>query len=113
LLRERLYVLDIAKACRKVIEFSKGYSLDTFATSGRSMQLFETCRSLVRRSRSCLTGVRDIRPEQEWAKIAGLRNLLVHHYFGLDEQVLWDAVQNDVPPLLVAVEAILDDPRLA
>jgi uncharacterized protein with HEPN domain len=57
--------------------------------------------------------VRDIRPEQEWAKIAGLRNLLVHHYFGLDEQVLWDAVQNDVPPLLVAGGAILDDPRLA
>jgi uncharacterized protein with HEPN domain len=35
----------------------------------------------------------------EWAKWAGLRDLLIHHYFRIDQQRIWRIVERDVPPL--------------
>ena len=44
-----------------------------------------------------------------WPQIIGLRNLLVHEYFRIDIQVLWDIASNDLPPLKTSIQAILQD----
>lgn len=45
-------------------------------------------------------------PDIEWRKIAGLRDILAHAYFSLENEILWDIVQNKVLPLLAQVEHI-------
>jgi uncharacterized protein with HEPN domain len=42
-----------------------------------------------------------------WGKMQGIRNVLVHEYFRLDESILWEAGQEDIPPLIAALEEIL------
>jgi uncharacterized protein with HEPN domain len=48
-------------------------------------------------------------PSVPWKEIAGTRDHLSHGYDDVDYQVLWDAVQKDVPPLLVTVGQMLKD----
>ena len=46
------------------------------------------------------------RPEVDWKAIAGLRNVLVHDYLGLDLDEIWEIVTSDIPPLKLAIEAL-------
>lgn len=53
--------------------------------------------------------IRQQYPETEWKKIAGLSDILIHRYFGVDLKIIWDIVQNKLPPLAVQIQKILAD----
>jgi len=48
-------------------------------------------------------------PEIPWRDIAGLRDIVVHQYFGLDLELIWDVVEKDIPDLKPRISKIQDD----
>ena len=45
--------------------------------------------------------------EVPWREVGDLRNLTIHEYFRIDLEIIWDIVQNDIPPLKRQIETIL------
>ena len=58
-------------------------------------------------ARSVSERVRSLAPHIPWSRIVGMRHVLVHGYFGVDLEAVWDAVVQDVPVLRSAVEELL------
>jgi len=46
-------------------------------------------------------------PDIPWSQVIGMRHILVHDYFGIDTEVVWDAVQRDLPSLKEKITSLL------
>lgn len=52
--------------------------------------------------------IRERWPMVEWRSISRLRDVLSHHYFGLEDETIWDIVHNKIPPLLQTIQRIVE-----
>ncbi len=59
-------------------------------------------------SRSLSEELRQSYPDPVWSKAVGLRNILVHHYFEIDEELVWQVVERDLPSFRDLVVRVLD-----
>ena len=50
--------------------------------------------------------VRDRYPQIEWRKIAGLRDIVAHAYFSIDDEIIWDVISNKLPDLASKIAAL-------
>jgi len=58
-------------------------------------------------ARATSEDVRALAPEVPWRQIAGMRNVLVHGYFEIDTDLVWDAATRDAPALKSSMERLL------
>lgn len=91
------HILD---AISEIESYTRGIAFEEFAQN--SMMKFATIKQLeiigeaANRISDELKGKYS---EIEWRKIVGLRNILIHEYFGVDENVVWGIITKDIPEL--------------
>lgn len=105
----RLYLEDIIEATEAAREYVAGMGRDELAEDRRTTDAVVRNLEIVGEAVKKLPAhVKRDHPDVEWKKIAGLRDILVHDYFGIDMDIVWDVVQNKLPVLTEQVQRILD-----
>ena len=94
----RVYLEDILEATRKITAYTGSLSKAAFLEDEKTIDA--VVRNLEVIGEAVKKLPEDLRAHHsavEWKKIAGLRDILIHEYFGLDAEIVWDIVQNKVP----------------
>ena len=102
----RLYWQDVITCCGKVERYTAGMDKPSFEADERTFDAVIRNLELIGEAVKQLPPeARALTPSVEWRKIAGMRDVLAHAYFGIDNDILWDVVANKVPELRKALEA--------
>lgn len=105
-----LYVADMIRSAERVLEYTRGMDQPTFVED--RLRYDATIRNLEILGEAAAQipdSVRDAYPEIPWRQVVATRNVLIHGYSGIDDDVLWNIVQEDVPSLLEALRRLSKD----
>lgn len=101
------HILD---AVEKIERYLTGFDKNTFQSDDKTQDAVIRQLSIIGEATNCLTG--DLRanyPQVEWRFATATRNRLVHGYFDVDAEIIWDTAQNDLPNLKIEIEKILEE----
>jgi uncharacterized protein with HEPN domain len=106
----RVYLRDILQAFRNAQEFVGRISYQEFITDKK------TISAVVRElevagevAKQLPASVRRKYPDIPWSDMAGMRDKLIHFYFGVDMEIVWETVKVRIPELEPLIEDVLAD----
>ncbi|PDW01148.1 HepT-like ribonuclease domain-containing protein [Candidatus Viridilinea mediisalina] len=106
----RLYLDDILESIRRIERYTKNLDFATF--SADEMRIDAVVRNLEiigEAAKHIPPEQRALVPKIQWRKIAGLRDIAVHQYFGISLAIIWDVVKLHLDDLKHAVMFLLAD----
>lgn len=106
----KVYLEDILEAISKISRYTVGQSQEAFSGDERTLDAVVRNLEIIGEAIKKAPGeIRSKHPEVEWKRIAGLRDILIHEYFGIDVDTIWDIVQNKLPVLEKQINQILSE----
>lgn len=102
------YLEDILESALKVLAYTQGLTLEEFRK--RDMVFDAVIRNLEvigEAAKHLPDEAKAAMPDIEWAKAAAFRDVIAHHYFGLNVDVVWDVVRTKIPEIARSTDALL------
>ena len=104
------YIKDILEAISKIEQFTQGMDYRTFVNDEKTVfaviRAFEIIGEAAKNvSQSIKTKYANV----PWREMSGIRDKLIHEYFGVIYKVIWQTIKEDIPPLKPNIEQILKD----
>lgn len=95
-----LYLDDIISAISFIREFTYDMTRVSFGADVRTQHAcIRNLEVIGEAVKHIPDEVRSVVPEIEWKKIAGLRDIISHEYFGIDVDIIWDVIESKIPDL--------------
>jgi uncharacterized protein with HEPN domain len=109
---ESLYIDDIQAACEKVVRFTKGMTYKEFVHDDLHFDaVLRNLQIIGEAVKKISEETRQTHPEVKWRKIAGFRDIVAHEYFGVNEETVWDIVENEIPALFEIAKSMLEEKK--
>jgi uncharacterized protein with HEPN domain len=100
-------IQDILDAIAEIQKFTNGMDFDSFSKDERTIRAVELDFIVIGEAANQISeDVQSEYPEIPWHLMRAVRNRLVHAYFSIDAQLLWDTVKNDLPLLIEPLKRI-------
>lgn len=95
------------QCCQNILDFTVGMDLYSFLNDVKTIRAvaFELI-TIGEAVRSIPEKFKQEHPDIPWANIQGSRNILVHEYYRLDEEILWKTITDDIPQLIEVLKDI-------
>jgi uncharacterized protein with HEPN domain len=104
----RLYIQDILESTAKIEEYIEGYSEEHFYKDSKTQDaVLKNLMVIGEAVKNINEEIRSRNPHIPWKKIAGIRDILVHEYFGVNLERIWLIVKEDLPELKRKIESII------
>lgn len=102
------YLEDILAAIDDVATFTHGYSSETFAADRKTINaVIRSLEIIGEATKRIPNHLRNQSPMIPWKYMAGMRDKLIHQYFGVDLSIVWTVVKDELPPLRSEIEILL------
>ena len=106
----RDYLVDMGEAVENILEFTANMTYDIFCSDKKTVYAVTRCFEILGEAAKHVD--EDVRlefPSVPWRMIAGMRDKLIHEYFGIALEIVWNAVQEDVPVLQKDLAPVLEE----
>lgn len=104
----RLYIRDMIEFAERAVSYAEGLDQQRFTSDRRTYDATLRNIELIGEAAAHVPeSVQVGHPEVEWRQIVATRNRVAHAYLGIDDDVIWDIIQNELPDLLAALRHLL------
>jgi uncharacterized protein with HEPN domain len=104
----KIILKDILDEIVKIEKFTKDIDYEDFISDEMRYYAVIRCSEIIGEAvRQLPKDFKRKYPSIEWRKIVDLRNILIHEYFGIEPEIIWDVVKNKIPILKNSIEKIL------
>ncbi len=92
------YLEDILNAIDKIERYTKNLTFEEFMMDDRTTDaVIRNLEVIGEAVKHLPVDLKENYPDIDWRAIAGLRDILIHAYFGIDEDIIWDVIENKIP----------------
>jgi len=105
---DRLLVEDMLESMGRIAGYTAGMGREEFLSDRKTIDAVVRNLEVVGEAASRLSdAARKLRDDIEWSLIVGLRNRIVHEYFGIDREIVWEIISRDLLTLTGALTSFL------
>jgi uncharacterized protein with HEPN domain len=106
----RDYLHDILDSVNDIENFVEGMTFEQFEKDRKTLNaVVRSIEIIGEASKTLPADMREKYGKVPWKKMTGMRDKVVHGYFGVDVRTLWNTVKDDLPPLKQLVQKMLKD----
>jgi len=103
----QLLIEDIQESAQKILSYCQDLSYEDFLNDSKTIDAVIRNFEIIGEAANRLSPqFRNANPHIEWTRIRGFRNRIVHDYFGIDFEIVWSIVRDNIPQLIKDIEGL-------
>ena len=104
------YIQDILEALGEVEDFTTGMQFEDFVEDKKTINaVVRSLEVIGEAAKKMPDSMREKYPEIPWKRMTGMRDKLIHEYFGIDLEIVWEVVTNELPPIKPLIQKVVEN----